>query len=696
MDENNKKTLELISIIIRLNNKININEYNKEIIQNDNFVDCTKKIQQKYQIILKQKRCHKKELSRLILPAIFYDNDNVPYILASYNDEQVLIQSAGNKPPEIWQKQDFLQRWNGNWLKINQKQSRFDIRWFVPEFLKHKQIFFEILFFSFVLQILALLSPIVIQVIMDKVLIHQAFSTLDVLIFTLIIAAFIEVILKGFREYIYIHTANRIDIRLGLKLIRHLLHLPLSFFKSRQVGAIVNRVRELETIREFLTGSMFTLLVDVLFLFVFIYVMSILSTTLTLIFLLSIPFYLLLAWKITPKIEKAAETQFMHAAINTSFLIESVAGSETIKSLAVEPRFIRRWDTQTADMVASNFQAQQINSQGSHIVMLIEKLTMAVILWIGAAEVLALNMTIGQLIAFQMMVSHSSQPLGKLVQLWGDYIRTRVAIDKLAQIINLPTEQHSEGLQPQLTGKIHFQNVDFRYQPNLPLTINQFNLSIKAGEMIGIVGTSGSGKSTLARLLLRLYTPEKGSILLDDIPLYQLNIATLRQQIGIVLQENFLFNQSVFNNIAQSKPDATLDEVIAAAKLAGAHDFILKMPLGYDSLIAEGGQSLSGGQRQRIAIARTLLSNPRILIFDEATSALDDQTQAIIQQNMQKIAQGRTVITIAHRLSTVSHHHHIIVMDQGKIIEQGSHTQLLQLKKHYHYLWSLQQSLKQQ
>lgn len=370
----------------------------------------------------------------------------------------------------------------------------------------------------FVLQILVLLSPIVIQVIMDKVLIHQAFSTLDVLIFTLIIAAFIEVILKGFREYIYIHTANRIDIRLGLKLIRHLLHLPLSFFKTRQVGAIVNRVRELETIREFLTGSMFTLLVDVLFLFVFIYVMSILSTTLTLIFLLSIPFYLLLAWKITPKIEKAAETQFMHAAINTSFLTESVAGSETIKSLAVEPRFIRRWDAQTADMVASNFQAQQINSQGSHIVMLIEKLTMAVILWIGAAEVLALNMTIGQLIAFQMMVSHSSQPLGKLVQLWGDYIRTRVAIDKLAQIINLPTEQHNEGLHPQLTGKIHFQNVDFRYQPDLPLIINQFNLSINAGEMIGIVGASGSGKSTLARLLLRLYTPEKGGILIDDIP----------------------------------------------------------------------------------------------------------------------------------------------------------------------------------
>lgn len=336
--------------------------------------------------IKRKKRCHKKQLSRLVLPTIIYDNDDIPYILASYNDEQVLIQSAGNKPPEIWTKKDFLDRWNGHWLKINQQQSRFDIRWFVPEFLKHKQIFTEILFFSFVLQILALLSPIVIQVIMDKVLIHQAGSTLDMLIFALIVAAFIEVILKGFREYIYIHTANRIDIRLGLKLIKHLLHLPLSFFKTRQVGAIVNRVRELENIREFLTGSMFTLMVDVLFLFVFIYVMSILSTTLTLIFLLSIPGYLLLAWRITPKIEKAAETQFMHAAINTSFLTESVAGSETIKSLAVEPRFIRRWDAQTADMVASNFQAQQINSQGSHIVMLIEKLTMAMILWIGATK----------------------------------------------------------------------------------------------------------------------------------------------------------------------------------------------------------------------------------------------------------------------------------------------------------------------
>ncbi|MFV9996520.1 MAG: ATP-binding cassette domain-containing protein [Arsenophonus endosymbiont of Dermacentor nuttalli] len=272
--------------------------------------------------------------------------------------------------------------------------------------------------------------------------------------------------------------------------------------------------------------------------------MSILSITLILIFLLSILFYLLLAWRITPKIEKAAETQFMHAAINTSFLTESVAGSETTKSLAVEPHFIRRWDEQTANIVASNFQAQLINSQGSHIVMLIEKLTMTVILWIGAAEVLALNMTICQLIAFQMMISHSNQPLGKLVQLWDDYIRTRVAVDKLLQIINLPTEQHSEGLHPQLTGQI--QHIDFRYQPDLPLIINQFNLSIKAGEMIGIVGASGSGKSTLARLLLRFYMPEKGHILLDNIPHYQINISTLRQQIGIVLQENFLFNQSVF------------------------------------------------------------------------------------------------------------------------------------------------------
>ncbi|EOD6328129.1 type I secretion system permease/ATPase [Providencia stuartii] len=692
--ENTQSTLYFIGIIIKLTSDISQDEFNTITAEKESFRDTLKALQNKLNIKCKYKNQTNKNISKIDSPSIIYDNDNVAYLLANFNHEQVLIQRFGNHPPELWNMDKFIQMWSGKWLQVKTKQSQFDITWFKTEFLKYKYIIASVLLFSFILQILALVTPIIIQVIMDKVLVHNSMMTLDLLIFGLIIAAILEVTLKGLREYVYNHTVNRIDMTLGLKLVNHLLHLPLSFFKTRQIGAIVTRVKELETIREFLTGSFFTLCVDVLFLFVFLYVMSLLSSTLMLVFLCSIPFYLLVAWWLTPKIEAAAHKQFANIAINTSFLTESINGIETAKSLSIEPNFTRRWDQQTSDMSHTTFAAGQINSRSEHIVMVIEKLTSAVILWIGASEVLALQLTIGQFIAFHMMVNHASQPLVKLVKLWGDYIRTKVAIEKLAQIINLPTEQTKQADNNTLKGHIHLRNISFRYQPDMPYILDNFNLSIQAGETLGIVGTSGSGKSTLARLLLRLYTPEKGTILLDGTPLSSMNIHSLRRQIGIVLQENFLFNQTVFDNIAQTYPNASMDEVIHAAKMAGAHDFILKLPMGYDTILSEGGASLSGGQRQRIAIARTLLADPKIIIFDEATSALDDESQAIIQKNMQLIAQGRTVITIAHRLSTIRHHQRIIVMQQGKIVEQGSHQQLLEQGQFYQHLWALQQSFK--
>ncbi|EMZ5448125.1 type I secretion system permease/ATPase [Providencia stuartii] len=692
--ENTQSTLYFIGIIIKLTSDISQDEFNTITAEKESFRDTLKALQNKLNIKCKYKNQTNKNISKIDSPSIIYDNDNVAYLLANFNHEQVLIQRFGNHPPELWSMDKFIQMWSGKWLQVKTKQSQFDITWFKTEFLKYKYIIASVLLFSFILQILALVTPIIIQVIMDKVLVHNSMVTLDLLIFGLIIAAILEVTLKGLREYVYNHTVNRIDMTLGLKLVNHLLHLPLSFFKTRQIGAIVTRVKELETIREFLTGSFFTLCVDVLFLFVFLYVMSLLSSTLMLVFLCSIPFYLLVAWWLTPKIEAAAHKQFANIAINTSFLTESINGIETAKSLSIEPNFTRRWDQQTSDMSHTTFAAGQINSRSEHIVMVIEKLTSAVILWIGASEVLALQLTIGQFIAFHMMVNHASQPLVKLVKLWGDYIRTKVAIEKLAQIINLPTEQTKQADNNTLKDHIHLRNISFRYQPDMPYILDNFNLSIQAGETLGIVGTSGSGKSTLARLLLRLYTPEKGTILLDGTPLSSMNIHSLRRQIGIVLQENFLFNQTVFDNIAQTYPNASMDEVIHAAKMAGAHDFILKLPMGYDTILSEGGASLSGGQRQRIAIARTLLADPKIIIFDEATSALDDESQAIIQKNMQLIAQGRTVITIAHRLSTIRHHQRIIVMQQGKIVEQGSHQQLLEQGQFYQHLWALQQSFK--
>ncbi|NOJ15828.1 peptidase domain-containing ABC transporter, partial [Vibrio splendidus] len=637
-----------------------------------------------------------KEIKKIKNPAILFDSQDSPFILAKSNKDKCLIQRPNKEAPEVISYNELNSIWNHKWIEIKQAQSRFDITWFIPEFLQHKRILGEIFLFSFVLQILALISPLFFQVVMDKVLVHQAWSTLDVLVIGLVITGIVEVILRGLREYQYAHTANRIDIQLGLKLVKHLFGLPLMFFKTRQVGAIVTRVRELDTVREFLTGSMFTLTVEFLFMFVFLYVMSLLSSTLTLLFIATIPLYVLLAWWLTPRMQTAVEEQFTHAAANTSFLTETVAGSETLKSLAVEPRFVRRWDEQTEKMVSTGYVVQQINNRSNHAVQLIQKVTSVGILWLGATEVLSLEMTIGQLIAFNMMTNHIAQPLSRMVELWGQFIQTRVALEKLGDMLNLPVEQHTGNDMVTMQGAISFKNVLFRYQLDTPPTLHNLSLDIQAGETLGVVGTSGSGKSTLARLLLRLYNPEQGLITVDDTPLNQISIQQLRQQIGIVLQENYLFNKSVCENIAQSKPEASLEEVIEAAKLSGAHEFIMKLPIGYDTILAEGGQSLSGGQRQRLAIARTLLSDPKIMILDEATSALDDESQALIQSNMANIAKGRTVITIAHRLSTVRDCDRIIVLHQGSIVEQGSHQQLLTLGKQYKQLWQLQQELKQE
>lgn len=669
--------------------KININ-----FSKNEKYRETLKKISTSNNIRTKERHDTSKIINKLKLPIILFNQENKPFVLAKVAEEQCLIQDPEKQAPEIISSETLLKLWNGRSLSILTKKSKFDIRWFVPEFLKHKSLLTEVLIFSFVLQILALISPLFFQVVMDKVLVHQAFTTLDVLVFGLVITGVFEVILRGLREYQYAHTANRIDIQLGLKLVQHLLGLPLLFFKSRQVGAIVTRVRELDTIREFLTGSMFTLSVELLFMFIFIYVMSILSSTLTVIFTLSLPIYILIAWWFTPRMQVAIEEQFTHAAVNTSFLTESISGSETIKSLAVEPKFIRRWDNQTENMVATGYSVQQLNNRSEHCVQLLQKSMSVIILWLGASEVLSLHMTIGQLIAFNMLNSHVSQPLAKMVQLWGQYIQARVAIEKLGDVLNLPTENQSNVDRHPIKGSVSFNNIVFQYQPNIPATIQDLSLEISAGESIGIVGTSGSGKSTLARLLLRLYTPQQGTIAIDGTPLNKFNVQQLRQDVGVVLQENYLFNKSVSENIAQAAPQASLESIISAAKLAGAHDFILKLPMGYDTILAEGGSSLSGGQRQRIAIARALLPRPKVLIFDEATSALDDESQALIQNNMQDIGRNRTVITIAHRLSTVRNCDRIIVLHKGQIAEQGTHDQLLDQGARYYQLWELQKELK--
>ncbi|MGR5164787.1 type I secretion system permease/ATPase [Vibrio owensii] len=650
------------------------------------------------QVQIKSRRLTLKSLENQHVPLAFRQKNGCYVVLARLSDEQALLQVIGEDNPRIITRKALTEQWSGDVIQVLGPALRFDVSWFIPEFIRHRKLLGEVLAFSLMLQLLALVTPLFFQVVMDKVLVHHALATLDVLVIVLVIVGIFEVVLKGIREYLFVHTSSRIDIRLGIKLFRHLLGLPLLYFKHRQVGAIITRVQELDSIRNFLTGSMLTLCVDVLFTFVFFAVMYWLSPMLTGIVLVSLPFYFFLARWTTNPLQARIEMQFQTAAVNTSFLNESVSGAETVKSLAVEPQMQRKWEGQTQEMVKAGFQTQTLNGFISHGVMLLQKVTSVAIIWVGANLVMSLEITIGQLIAFNMMASHVSQPIAKLVELWQQFVQTRVAVDKLGDMLNLPAEQEQASYYPDipLHGRLDLRNLSFRYQPNEPNVLNNIDLSIKTGETLGIVGPSGSGKSTLARVLMKLYLPSEGQLLLDGVPLAQFDPEYLRSQIGVVLQENYLFHQSVRENIALKDPSASLDDVVAAAKLASAHEFILQLPKGYDTVLAEGGGSLSGGQRQRIAIARALMANPRILIFDEATSALDDKSQALIQNNMKSICAGRTVIIIAHRLTTVRHCDRIITLEKGHITESGNHNALLALQGTYAGLWQLQQELREE
>lgn len=652
-----------------------------------------KQLSKKYRVKLREGKLAYEKLTAKDLALAFLANDGEYRILARMNQDQVLVQHPFKAQSEVWTKQQLQDSWSGRVITLSAPMLKFNLSWFVPAFWQYRHILAEILLFSLVLQLLGLVLPLFFQVVMDKVLAYKVTATLDVLVFGLLITGILEVLLRGLREYQYNHTAKRIDIVLGVKLVKHLLGLPLIYFKNRSVGSLVARVHELDSIREFLSSSLFTLLVDISFMGIFLAVMWMISPTLTLISVAAIPFYALVAWRITKPLQVKLETQFRYSAANTSFLTETIAGAETVKSLAVEPRLTRRWETQTRDLVDSNYQTQILSSLSDHLVQGIGKVTSALILWCGARAVINLDITLGQLIAFNMLSQHFAQPLAKLVELWRKFVQARVAIDVLGDTLNLPVEQESEAKQPKLQGAITLHEVTFRYQPTSPLVLQGISLHIPAGKQVGIVGESGSGKSTLARLLLRLFLPAQGQILFDRESLNNLDARYLRKQVAVVLQENYLFNRTVRDNIAISQPQAPLELVIKAAELAGAHEFILRLPMGYDTVIAEGGSSLSGGQRQRIAIARALLTEPKILIFDEATSALDDESQALIQGNMANIANGRTVITIAHRLSTVQQCDCIVVLQAGKIIEQGTHQELLTLGGKYNRLWQLQQDL---
>ncbi|HHM5699379.1 TPA: type I secretion system permease/ATPase [Pseudomonas aeruginosa] len=639
-------------------------------------------------------------LARTPLPAIARGNDNGYFIIARIDQGKALIQDPLLQRPEILTLEALENRWSGELVLLRSEASqsaelsRFDFTWFIPAIVKYRKVLGEVLVASFVLQIFALLTPLFFQVVMDKVLVHRGLSTLDVLAIGLLGLMLFESLLSGLRSYVFAHTASRIDVELGARLFRHLLNLPLAYFQARRVGDSVARVRELENIRSFLTGNAITLLLDVLFSVVFIVVMFFYSGWLTLVVLLSLPLYFGLSLLITPVLRARVQESFNRGAENQAFLVETINGIDTVKAMAVEPQTMRKWDNQLASYVAAGFKTQTLSTFANEGVSLIGKLVTVATLWLGARLVIEGQLTVGQLIAFNMLAGRVAQPIMRLAQLWTNFQQTGVSVQRLGDILNSQTElsQATRSSLPPLKGRIEFDQVHFRYRSDGSEVLRGINLAVQAGEVIGIVGRSGSGKSTLTRLLQRLYVPERGRVLVDGMDLALADVSSLRRQIGVVLQDNLLFNRSIRENIALTDPGAPIEVVIQAARLAGAHEFILELPEGYDTLVGEHGSSLSGGQRQRIAIARALIGNPRVLILDEATSALDYESERVIQQNMKAICQGRSVIIIAHRLSAVRDAHRIIVMDRGQIVEQGTHSELLSHQAgHYSRLYRLQQ-----
>ena len=578
--------------------------------------------------------------------------------------------------------------------KLINSQIKFGFKWFFKEILNYKQVIAEVLLGSFIVQLFGLVTPLFTQVILDKVIVHRSIMTLDVLAFAFVAVMIFELLLNFARKYIFLHTACKIDAKLGAKLFKHLFSLPYTYFENRKVGNIITRVRELDQIREFITSKTVSVILDLFFSFVFVIMMFLYSPLLTLLVIGFVAVIALLYLVITPELRERLENKFQMGARSNSYLVEAVTGIQTVKSLAIEGSMQKKWEDNLAKYISSSFKLSNMSNISGALSNMLQKAMTIAILYFGVKLVIENKLTIGQLIAFQMFSNQFSAPVLRLVNLWNEFQQCLLGIDRLGDILNSPIEvQSSKSITlPSIQGAVKFDNICFKYSLNTPYVINKFQYLVKPGMSVGIVGRSGSGKSTITKLIQRLYLPNEGTIYIDGVDVRQMNPTWLRYNIGVVLQENYLFAGSIRENISLAKPDAPIEHIIQAAKMAGAHEFISEFPEGYETIVGERGSSLSGGQRQRIAIARALITNPRIFIMDEATSALDYESERIILNNMSKITKGRTTFIIAHRLSAVRNCDVILVMDKGRIIEAGCHDDLMRNERgYYRFLYSQQE-----
>lgn len=616
--------------------------------------------------------------------------------------EQVAILDplAGDAAVTYLEREQWWERWSGEvvFLKrhhaLGDPNQPFGLRWFIPEILKQKAAFRDIAVAAFAMHFLGLASPIFFQLVIDKVLVHQSLSTLWVLGIGVMLALVFDSIFGYLRQLLTLAATNKIDMRLTRRAFAQLLSLPIDYFETTTAGVITRHMHQLEGIRQFLTGRLFFTALDVLALLIFLPILFAYSVKLALIVLgFSVVIAAIIA-ALLPSYRRRLDALYSAEGKRQALLVETIHGMRTVKALAIEPMQRRIWDQFSAQSITMHFRVGKLSIAGGTITDFLGKLLPIVIIVIGAQDVFDQTLSVGALIAFQMLSSRVSSPLLQIVGLINEYQQTALSVRMLGEIMNRAPEGRSGagGLRPQLVGGIAFDAVAFRYPGSSVAALDRASFTIPAGKVIGIVGRSGSGKTTLTKLIQGLYPVQEGIIRFDGVDMREIDLSHLRRQIGVVLQENFLFRGSVRENISVTQPGASFEDIVAVAQAAGADEFIERLPQGYDTLLEENAANLSGGQKQRLSIARALLSRPRILILDEAASALDPESEAIFIRNLSRIAVGRTVIMISHRLSTLVNAHAILVMQQGKLVDSGRHQDLLSRCDTYRQLWNQQTS----
>ncbi|MFX4266062.1 peptidase domain-containing ABC transporter [Aliarcobacter butzleri] len=627
------------------------------------------------------------------LPAIVKLKDAKYSLLFSIENDKYKIYDFDNSKQILLEKDEFEKIYDGEIILVSKDEKNsdstirnFGLSWFIKSFFKQDRLIYHVLFAAFIIQIFALITPLFTMIIIDKVFSSSGNSTLEVLVIGLFIIAIFDFIISYSRKHLLSHMTSIIDVTMVSKFFRHLTSLPLSFFSSKQSGDVVARFKEVESIRNFISSGLLTSIIDFPFGIIFLVVMFLFSPSLTIIVLIAIIIIFLLYGVANPILKERLKKKLQLSTDSQSYLFDCVSSIETIKSMSIEPTIRRDYEEQLAKQTEHNAKTDDISGNISQIASFVNKITVALCLWIGAIGVLNGDMTAGQLIAFNMLIGRIMAPAQRIAQTLQQIYQVKISTKRVQEIFNTKEEISINSTQtnlPKLKGEVLFDKVSFKYNEEAPLVLNNINLKVNIGDIIGVVGKSGSGKTTFTRLLQRLFHPTSGKISIDGFDISTIDPNWLRRQIGVVMQDNLLLNKSIKDNITLSNPRATMKEVEYVCQLSGASDFILSLPKAYDTIVGERGNLLSTGQRQRIAIARALINNPKILIFDEATSAIDFESEIIIQKNLKKICEGRTVFIVSHRVSVLKITNKIVSLYDGKIIELGTKEELLRNEKGY-------------